>query len=252
MTGFPLELDMAFWAVVAAAAVAGLVRGFSGFGTAMIVAPVAAAAYSPQVAVIVILIIETLPALPLVIPAMKRVSLTEISPVVAGYALLLPAGIFFLTAGEPTALRWFMSVVILIVVVLLWRGWQYKGPRTLPVRVATGGLSGFLGGATSLSGPPVILYWMALRTGAGNVRSNLLVYLTVVEIFSLIGFYVAGILTWPSIALGLACSPAFFAGLLLGARLFGLSSETTYRRVALSIVLVAAIASMPLLDGLRG
>lgn len=93
---------------------------------------------------------------------------------------------------------------------------------------------------------------MALRTGAGNVRSNLLVYLTVVELFSLVGFFIAGILTWPSIALGLACSPAFFVGLLLGARLFGLSTETTYRRVALSIVLVAAIASMPLLDGLWG
>lgn len=252
MAGFPLEPDVAFWAVIAAAAVAGVVRGFSGFGTAMIVAPVAAAAYSPQVAVIVILIIETLPMLPLVIPAIKRVSLAEIGPVVAGYALLLPAGIYFLTAGDPTALRWFMSIVILIVVALLWRGWQYKGPRTAPVRIATGGLSGFLGGATSLSGPPVILYWMALRTGAGNVRSNLLVYLTVVEVFSLAGFYVAGILTWPSVALGLACSLPFLAGLLLGARLFGLSSETTYRHVALTIVLIAALASLPLLDGLRG
>ncbi len=251
----PIELptlDPAFWAVFVAVGVAGIVRGFSGFGSGMIVGPVAAAAYSPQAAVVILLIIEVLPTIPLVIAALRKVKLKEIAPIVAGYAMLLPLGLWFLTTGEATVLRWFMSISILAVVVVLWTGWQYQGPRTVPVRIGVGGLSGFLGGAISVPGPPVILYWMALRTGAGFVRANLIVYFAATSIVAGIGLYLSGLLTPPAVGTGAAMMPVFLVTLLVGARLFGMASETTYRRIALVIVLAAAVLTVPALDGLRG
>ena len=245
-------LDPAFWAVFAAVAAAGVVRGFSGFGSGMIVGPVAAAAYNPQTAVVILLIIEALPTLPLVIAALRKVNLREIAPIVAGYAALLPLGLWFLTTGEATVLRWFMSITILAVVVVLWTGWQYQGPRTIPVRLGVGGLSGFLGGAISVAGPPVILYWMALRTGAGFVRANLIVYFAATTVFASVGLYVSGLLTPPAVGKGVAVMPVFIVTLFVGARLFGMASDATYRRIALLIVLAAAVLAMPALDGLRG
>lgn len=252
MSFFTIEFGPALWAVLIAVAVAGVVRGFSGFGTAMIVGPVAAAAYNPQAAVVIILIIDALPILPLVVPALRKVDMREIAPVVAGYALALPLGIWFLVTWEPTPLRWFMSIVIFIVVAVLWSGWHYRGPRTVPVRLGVGGVAGFLGGSTSASGPPVILYWMALRTGAGQVRANLLVFLMATEILAFVGFFLSGLLTGPAVSVGIVASPVYLVALLVGARLFGLASEVTYKRIALIIVLVAAVLAMPALDGLRG
>ncbi|WP_306118782.1 MULTISPECIES: sulfite exporter TauE/SafE family protein [unclassified Roseitalea] len=246
-----IEFGPSFWTVLAAIAVAGMVRGFSGFGTGMIVGPVAAAAYSPQLAVAIILILDTLPMLPLVVAASKKVRFGEIAPVVVGYGLALPPGLWFLTTGDPVTLRWFICAVILLAATVLWSGWCYRGPRTVPVRLAVGGASGFLGGATSVSGPPVILYWMALRTGAGFVRANLTVYFFAAQVFTYIGLYVSGVLTVRAVVLGLVFCPVYFAGLVLGARLFGHASEAIYRNIALSIVSLAAVIALPAFDGLR-
>ena len=122
----------------------------------------------------------------------------------------------------------------------------------MPVRLGVGGVSGFLGGSTALSGPPVILYWMAMRTGAGLVRANLLVFLMAAEILAFTGFFLSGLLTGPAVSVGIVASPVYMVGLLVGARLFGLASEATYKRIALIIVLAAAVLAMPALDGLRG
>ena len=46
---FP-ALDVPFLALIATVIVAGVARGMSGFGSGMIIAPVAAAIYGPQVA----------------------------------------------------------------------------------------------------------------------------------------------------------------------------------------------------------
>ena len=247
-----IPADMALLALLIATIVAGLVRGFAGFGTGMIVGPVAAAAYSPQHAVVLFLVIDILPALPLAVPALRKTSLSELGPVVAGYACLLPLGIWFLATGDTGALRWFMSAIILVVAAVLWSGWYYTGPRNPAVRLGVGGLAGFLGGSVGMPGPPVILYWMALRTGAGFVRANLIVFFVVTQIISGAGLIVAGIITREALTLGLVCVPAYLACMLIGARMFGLASEALYRRIAIVIVVAAAILTLPALDALRG
>src|SRR5882672_12486218 len=51
-------IDERFAWVAAAAALAGLVRGFSGFGSAMIFVPVASAIYEPRIAVVLLFIFD--------------------------------------------------------------------------------------------------------------------------------------------------------------------------------------------------
>jgi uncharacterized membrane protein YfcA len=246
-----IPLDTSFFTLLSAIAVAGVVRGFSGFGTGMIVGPVGAMTYGPQTALVLIIVIDTLPMAPLVVGAFSKVNFRQLLPVLIGYGLLVPLGIWFLKTGDTTTLRWFMSAVILAAAGVLWSGWYYRGPRNNAVRLGVGGLSGFLGGACGVGGPPVILYWMALRTGAGIVRANLLIFFAVTQVLSAAGFAIAGIITREALLLGVLASPVYFVGLQLGARLFGLASETAYKRIALAIVIAAAILTLPALDGLR-
>lgn len=229
---------------------AGIVRGFSGFGTGMIVGPVCAALFSPAAALITIFIMDLGPANILVFHAWKKVIWREVIPLCFGYALLLPAGLLFLKYGDPLLLRWAICLVVLSLVLLLWAGFQYKGPRTRNVSIAIGSVSGFLSGFAAIPGPPVILYWMTARTGHGIVRANLIMFFAVGELLSGAGLWLAGIFTWSYVAMGLLGCIPYLAGLFIGTVLFGHASEQTYRRIAFLLVFAAAILSMPALDGL--
>ena len=229
--------------------VAGVVRGFAGFGTGMIAGPVAAALYGPQVGLPLLFVIDTWPMLPLLPAAWRKANFGEIVPLLAGYACLVPLGLWFLKTGDQTLLRWFISLAVLSLVAVLASGWRYEGSRTRPVSLGVGAVSGFLGGSIGVNGPPVILYWMALRTGAGFVRANILVFFAFTNVIGGVGLWFAGLWTAKALILGAIASPVYLIGLLAGARMFGLASEEPCRRIAFAVILTAAIVSMPLLDG---
>ena len=67
---FP-TFDITLAAVLAVLLLAGLVRGFSGFGTGMVAIPVLAATHDPVTAVVVIAIVDSLPQLPAALPALR-------------------------------------------------------------------------------------------------------------------------------------------------------------------------------------
>ena len=59
--------EPAMWEAIAGALIAGLVRGFSGFGAGLIYIPVAAAAFDPRMAAGTLFVIDTIIIIPLVI-----------------------------------------------------------------------------------------------------------------------------------------------------------------------------------------
>lgn len=235
--------------LIAIVFVTGIIRGFAGFGSGMIIGPSAASFFGPQMALIMITIMDSIPTLTLVWSARKDVNVRELLPVVLGYAILAPLGIWLLVTGDATALRWFISVSILVAVVILWSGWKYQGPRTTPVSLTVGGLGGFMGAAAALPGPAVLVYWLASATKAITVRANMIYYLFLTDLIVIVGYITADLYTAEGILRGLLCVPGYFIGIQIGARFFAGASDTTYRRVAFVMILLAAIVSIPLLDG---
>ena len=64
--------DRRFWVALAIAALSGLVRGFSGFGSAMIYMPLIAAVYEPRVAAVTLLLIDTVSTAPFTVRAFTQ------------------------------------------------------------------------------------------------------------------------------------------------------------------------------------
>ncbi|MEP4752117.1 MAG: sulfite exporter TauE/SafE family protein, partial [Nitratireductor sp.] len=100
------DFDLSLAILLGTVLVGGIARGMSGFGTGMIVVPVAAALYGPKAALVIVVLIDTLPIIPVTIPALKVARWREVLPVLAGLGLLLPVGIQILKWGDPTVLRW--------------------------------------------------------------------------------------------------------------------------------------------------
>ncbi|WP_274423297.1 sulfite exporter TauE/SafE family protein [Chelativorans sp. YIM 93263] len=237
--------DQQFLFLAATVLVAGIARGLSGFGTGMITAPIAAALYDPITAVVLITIIDSLPILPVTIPVLKHARWREVLPIFAGLTLFLPVGVYILKNTDPTPMRWIICIAILLCVSALWRGWRYRGPRSIPVSFSVGSVAGVLSGVASIPGPPVIIYWLASALPAMIMRANLLTLFLLGEIMSLGNLWAAGLFEMPRIILGLASAPVYLAGLLTGWFLYGFASERTYRRITFTLIIAAAITALP-------
>ena len=99
-------LDLSMMTLLAVVLVAGVAKGLSGFGTGMIVAPVAGALYGPKAALVIVVIIDSLPSVPVTVPALRIARWQEVLPVTLGLFLLFPGGIWLLTHVDETVLRW--------------------------------------------------------------------------------------------------------------------------------------------------
>jgi len=226
----------------------GFVRGFSGFGAGMIYVPLIGALYGPRFAVITVLLIDFICAMPFLFPALPHVRWREALPITAAAAFTIPLGALALIYVDPVTFRWAIAVMIVIFVTLLASGWRYHGTPKLPITLGVGAISGFFGGATQIPGPPVIIYWLGGATSAASVRANLIAYFALFDLFSVIVYGWNGLLTNDIFWFGLLMFVPFLSGMAGGSMAFAFVSDRNYRNAAYIIILFAAISSLPLFD----
>jgi uncharacterized membrane protein YfcA len=238
-------LSASFAAAVGAAVLAGAVRGFSGFGSALILSPSLAALYGPAVAVPVALLLEFALAGPFVPPALALVDRRRTATLCIAAAVMVPLGAYVLSVVDATALRWAICALVLAAVAILGFGWRYHGRPHAAATAATGALSGLLGGSTGLTGPPVIFYELAGSAPIERMRASFIVFFSWVDLVALVSFAVTGTLRARPLVVTAALIVPYLAAAGLGARLFGRASETFYRRLAVAILAAVAIVSLP-------
>src|SRR5260370_39215285 len=130
-----LAVPFLFWAAVAC--IAGTVRGFAGFGAAMIMTPVFSALYGPAVGGSLCLLLEIAVVLPLLPSVVRLVDWRRIGLLLAAAVVGVPVGNLVLTRVAPEPMRWVISGIVLGAVVLLASGWPFAGrPRTPATRAA--------------------------------------------------------------------------------------------------------------------
>ncbi|MPZ62916.1 MAG: TSUP family transporter [Propionibacteriales bacterium] len=247
--GNAIDADV-FLALVLVSAVTGLVRGFSGFGSAMIFVPVASALTSPQTAVVLFLLTDGLMSMPMVVPASRLCAWREVLPLALGAVLTVPLGVWLLVVVDPVIIRWIISSLILMLITLLALGLRWRRQPRLPATAAVGGGAGLTGGMTGLAGPPVIIFWMAAQNDAARLRANIIVFFGMTGVFNAAAYSVAGIMTAERIARAVALIPVYGLTLLLGAWLFRFASERFFRWLAYALCVFAALSTLPLADGL--
>src|SRR5882757_8758848 len=112
MAAFSAALaDRRFIAAVAIAALSGFVRGFSGFGSALIYIPLVAAVYEPRIAVPTLLLIDFCGSAPFTIRELPRCNWREVLPITIAAAIALPFGALALVIVDPIVLRWFIAAL---------------------------------------------------------------------------------------------------------------------------------------------
>jgi uncharacterized protein len=240
----PDILSTPFLIAAAVAFVASMVRGFSGFGAAMIMTPVFSALYGPEVGITLCLLLEILMALPLLPRAVRHVDWRRIGLLLLAAIFGAPLGNFVLTKVAPEPMRWVISAIVLSAVAMLASGWRFTGKPRPATTLATGAVSGFLNGLSGMAGPPIAFYYLAGTDAAVKVRANLTTYFVFVDLVAASVFFARDLVGVSTAVESLFLAPAVVAGGLIGERLFPLASEVFYRRLALILLVAVAIGSL--------
>ena len=236
------------WFLAFGALAAGIVRGFAGFGTAMIYLPVAAQVLGPFEALTTLIVKDLIAPLMHVPRALRDGHPKDVLRLGAGALVTVPLGVLVLSLVEPVVFRWAVSLVALTLLLMLMAGIRYRGALTPPLIYFTGGLGGFLTGSVGIPGPPVIMLYMASTLPASAVRANNMLYLIVADLILM------GVLAWN----GLLVASALLLGVLMivpyslgnwgGAALFRPGHEKLYRAVAYTVIAASALLGLPLWD----
>lgn len=238
------------WLLVFGALLAGIVRGFSGFGSAMIFLPIAAQVLSPIWAILVLIGMELIGPLPLLRSTFRDARKRDLVLLVGSAACLLPFGLGLLSSISPETYRYIVSFISLFLLTCLVFGWSYKGKMHPPLVAGIGALAGFSGGLGGVPGPPVILFYMASDLPVKVVRANTFLFLFLVE-FLLMGIVtIRGEFALTPFVLGLMMAVPYGIGNLVGATIFDPDKAGVYKKIAYIIIAASAIFGLPFWNGI--
>ena len=232
-------LNLPFLLAALATAVAGLMRGYSGFGTAILLAPVFATLWGPRAGVPVVLLMELLVSAQLLPRALGEADRRMVVPIGLAAILAMPLGSLVLLGADGGALRRAIGALVLVFGFVLLSPWRYHGARPLGLNLVVGGIAGLLKGATGMSGPPVILYFLSGPEEARRHRANFILFFGVIGVASIVPPILAGLIDAPALLRSAALLPVLLVCVPAGARLFHHVPPAWYRRFAFAALLAA-------------
>lgn len=241
--------DPRFALALGISVLSGAVRGFSGFGSALIYVPLMSALYGPQVGAATFLLTDFITGIVFTLGVWRLAVWREVIPISLAAIVAAQFGTLILQYADPVWLRWTMAALVLVIVVVLSSGWRYHGRPMLAVTIGVGLVAGVLGGAVQISGPPVVLFWLSSMATVAVVRANFVVFFALFAAAVIVTYLAKGLLTPEVLAIGAIVAPLHILAMFAGSKLFDRASEKTYRRVAYAIITLAALVSMPLWDG---
>jgi uncharacterized membrane protein YfcA len=237
------------WFLVCGALIAGVVRGFSGFGTAMIYLPFAAQVVPPLWAILTLIAMDLIGPIPLIKPAFKDAQRRDLMLLLGGSLCLLPVGLVLLSTISTDTYRYLVSSISIVLLVCLVFGLRYSGKMYPALVAAVGGLAGFSGGLGGVPGPPVILFYMASTLPVRVVRANMMLFLffTDILIISVVG--IRGELYITPLIIGLMMAVPNGIGNLIGAAIFNPDKAGIYKAVAYIVIAASAVMGLPIWNG---
>lgn len=241
-TGAPF--DEAFALILIVVTFAGFLRGFIGFGSALICIPIVSLIFGPLIAVPVVALIS-LPGMFQLLPdAIRHSERPIVLPVALGIFVTAPLGTWVLVSVNPAIMKIVISALVVAMVAFLAMGWQLKQQVNRSLLLFAGAVGGLVQGVSGMGGPPVVAVALS-RTGAPErQRGNVLGVMTAVALSALPPQYFYGLFTAQTIAISAVLLPPHMIATWLGSRYFSSSGKHYFRNVALIVLAIIGVTTL--------
>jgi uncharacterized membrane protein YfcA len=188
-----------------------------GFGLAVVFTPLAILIVGAEEAVATSIVLAAFLSVGTYAEHRPRASLRAIAPLGLAGVIATPVGILILTKFDETSLRVLVGAAVLIgALSTLTREATHERVEHRTATVGVGFISGITRGATSMGGPPVVLYQHWLGRSAESIRGNMFAYFMFISVLSLPLVWLGGVITGDVVLNVAVALPALVVGLLLG------------------------------------
>ena len=236
---FPIGPIAAIQAL-AVATIAGMLRGSTGFGSSLILAPLLSHVFGPVEAVALSLLMGISAAAFMIPSHIDDVDLPVVGTVALAGLICAVPGVFLLRLLDAGSMRMMIAGTTVAAAALLLVAPRLHMPSGLWPSLFAGALGGFAMGATSVGGPPLGLYLVGSNDPTIRKLANIILVVGLVETAALLLLLATGSLTVEILLICLLLLPLFFAGIVAGRRLFVAASDRYRPFVLVTMMLIGA------------
>jgi hypothetical protein len=241
MEGLPLfSTWIAIFVIVFAAALA---QGLTGFGFALVAAPLFLLLMDPRSMVVLNIVVASVVCIMVVAQSWRYVSVRGMALIALASIFGVPLGGYLLLVASAEVLKLAIAALVVLFAIPLLLGYSRKFKSERLLSVVMGFISGVLKTSTSLSGPPVVLFLVNQGWPREMMRASLAAYFLFLGVVAIAWFAPTGLITGGLVLISVSVLPAAAAGFFVGIWLLPRVNAELYRRIAILIVLGTGVAA---------
>jgi uncharacterized membrane protein YfcA len=225
---------------------AGIIRGYSGFGFAMVCAISLSFVFPPSQVTPVILCLDVVASSWLLSKTRKQVDWKGLKYIGFGAVFTLPLGSLALVLVPINSMRIFISIIIICFCVgLLWKKKQESKSTGSMTTIGVGMLSGFLTGVAGIGGPPIILFYFSSNRSVSVSRASMIAFFLVADSLAIISTAFYGLINTQTLTLSCGLVIPLMIGIWTGNFLFGkFSNEAAFRNQVILLLMAISFISL--------
>ena len=232
------------WYVMPIVMFAAIVRGYSGFGFAVIAVVGLNFFFEPQQSVAIVLSLDLLCSINLWKQAVKQADFPTLRKLIFGAILGIPIGYCFLIFIPAEILKVLICVAILVLALLLFSSFRPFNADKNNTKISFGLASGAGTASASIGGPMIVYYMLSSHLSTSTQRATMILFFIASEGIAVISLISGGLTdsTLPKAVLILII-PALIA-VKYGQHLFNKKPPTSLKSFALPIMVIIALLGM--------
>ena len=207
-------------ALGATTAVAGILRGYSGFGGGLVMAPLFIRFVGPTGSVVLISLIHLLTSFQGAHRSVKLVDFTIIGPLTLAAIVSVPLGVTLLDWLQPQLIKLATAAIVVALALAMAAGLRMPGRQTRLKSALIGIVAGTLNGFCGMGGPPAVLYVLAGNSASAESRASFILFFAVLYPVTVLTLALSGLIAWPAVLVACLLAPVYFASTEAGHWLF--------------------------------
>ena len=228
---------------IAIAFLAAACESLTAFGFALVMVPLLSLTWEVKPAVVTSTVLGTALLLPLLYEVRGHVQPGRVAPLLAGSFAGVPAGVIILDRIDATALEIVVASVVIVAGLAVYLSPQLTLSRPLaPLSFLIGAMSGALRAATSMGGPPAVLYVLTFEREVERFRAMLLALFVPSSLLTIAGLAIAGQISGDVLTATAAGLPAVALGALVGRWARARASQGVFRLAVLALLFASSAA----------
>lgn len=240
-----IDLFSATWYLtIAITLFAAFIRGISGFGFALVFAPIMLLIMEPKSVVVVNLFLGLSSNIVVLVSGFKNLHFRRLIPLIIGCLAGIPLGLLIISVVSQSTLKILIGSVTVVFAILFFLKLTPRFKNEKPASTVAGFLSGVLTSSTSLGGPPVVLFMHTQDWQKDTIHPALSAYFMFSTISSLIGLAITGVINTKILLTTASLVPALIIGVLIGVQAFKRVNERIFRLISIFVIVGTGIVAV--------